>query len=163
MLDNFHMKKKNESAELRQIQKRLRQALAESGKKQTELAAAAGVSYKSISAYQCRNVLPSLDTFAKLCLYLEISADFLLGSKEIGHTAAGDPSLISMALIQARLRAAISDSGMTYKEIAQAVGITYQTVSSYMHKNVFPALDTLAALCRVLDVSADFILGISRI
>ena len=163
MLDNSYMKRKNEGADLLLIQQRLRQTIIESGKKQSELAAAIGVSYKSISAYLHRNVFPSPDTFARLCRHLEISADYLLGLKESGHTAAGENAPIGMALIQARLRAAIADSGMTFKEIAQKVGITYQTVSSYMHKNVFPALDTLAKLCRVLDVSADSVLGISRI
>ena len=86
-----------------------------------------------------------------------------MGLKESGHTATVENASIDMPLIQARMRAAIADSGMTFKEIAQKVGITYQTVSSYMHKNVFPALDTLAKLCRALDVSADSVLGISRI
>lgn len=31
-----------------------------------------------------------------------------------------------------------------------------------MTQNVFPALDTLAALCKILDVKSDYILGIDE-
>ncbi len=31
-----------------------------------------------------------------------------------------------------------------------------------MCKDIFPALDTLAKLCKVMDVSADYILGLEK-
>ena len=63
--------------------------------------------------------------------------------------------------IQKRLREAIEQSGYTQTDIAQKIGVSEQTVSKYMRRNVFPALDTLAKLCAVLDVSADEILGLT--
>lgn len=65
--------------------------------------------------------------------------------------------------IQLRLRDAIKSSGIEQKEIARQIGVSPQTVSKYMKKDIFPALDTLAKLCRVLDVSSDYILGIKEI
>lgn len=65
--------------------------------------------------------------------------------------------------IQQRLRDAIKSSGIEQKEIARQIGVSPQTVSKYMKKDIFPALDTLAKLCRVLDVSSDYILGIKEI
>lgn len=65
--------------------------------------------------------------------------------------------------IQQRLRDAIKNSGIEQKEIARQIGVSPQTVSKYMKKDIFPALDTLAKLCRVLDVSSDYILGINEI
>ena len=65
--------------------------------------------------------------------------------------------------IQQRLRDAINSSGIEQKEIARQIGVSPQTVSKYMKKDIFPALDTLAKLCRVLDVSSDYILGIKEI
>lgn len=59
--------------------------------------------------------------------------------------------------IQQRLRDAIKSSGIEQKEIARQIGVSPQTVSKYMKKDIFPALDTLAKLCRVLDVSSDYI------
>ena len=49
----------------------------------------------------------------------------------------------------------------TQREIAAATGVSAQTVSRYMTDDIFPALDTLARLCEVLDVSADYMLGLS--
>ncbi len=63
--------------------------------------------------------------------------------------------------IQRRLRESILRSGIPQKEIAKAVGVSAQTVSKYMKKDVFPALDTFAKLCAFLDVRSDYILGIS--
>lgn len=62
--------------------------------------------------------------------------------------------------IQIRLREIIKDSQYTQRDIAKAIGVSAQTVSKYMKKNVFPALDTLAKLCNLLEVSADYVLGL---
>ena len=69
---------------------------------------------------------------------------------------------VNLQNIQIRLRLAIKESGIQQKEIARLVGVSAQTVSKYMKTDVFPALDTLAKLCIVLDVSADYILGIDQ-
>ena len=63
--------------------------------------------------------------------------------------------------IQIRLREAIKQSGIPQKIIAKEIGVSAQTVSKYMREDVFPALDTLAKLCKFLDVKSDYILGIS--
>ena len=63
--------------------------------------------------------------------------------------------------IQLRLREAIKQSGITQKIIAKEIGVSAQTVSKYMREDVFPALDTLAKLCKFLDVKSDYILGIA--
>ena len=64
--------------------------------------------------------------------------------------------------IQKRIRECIMDSDIKQKDIAKLVGVSPQTISKYMKKNIFPALDTLAKLCKILDVSADYILGINK-
>ncbi len=64
--------------------------------------------------------------------------------------------------IQKRLREVINQSALSQKEIAKEIGVSAQTVSKYMRRDVFPALDTLAKLCKLLDVSSDYILGISN-
>lgn len=64
--------------------------------------------------------------------------------------------------IQKRLRECIAESGIPQKTIAKQIGVSAQTVSKYMRADIFPALDTFAALCRVLDVKSDYILGLSE-
>lgn len=69
---------------------------------------------------------------------------------------------MDLANIQIRLRESIKNATLTQKEIAKAVNVSPQTISKYMKLDIFPALDTLAKLCKLLDVSADYILGISN-
>ena len=68
---------------------------------------------------------------------------------------------MNLEQIQVRLRDSIQNAPFTQKEIANAVGVSPQTISKYMKKDIFPALDTLAKICKLLDVSSDYILGIS--
>ena len=62
--------------------------------------------------------------------------------------------------IQIRLRESISQSGLSQKQIAKEIGVSPQTISKYMKKDIFPALDTLAKLCKLLDIKSDSILGL---
>ena len=68
---------------------------------------------------------------------------------------------MDLMYIQKRLRESISQSKYTQKEIAQKIGVSPQTISKYMKNNIFPALDTLAKICKLLDVKSDYILGLS--
>ena len=64
--------------------------------------------------------------------------------------------------IHRRLIDAINFSGMTKTEIARKVGITSATISSYIHKNKMPSVETFALICEAIDVSADEILGLKQ-
>ena len=68
--------------------------------------------------------------------------------------------MIALQNIQKRLREAIKESNLSQTEIARRLGISQSTVSKYMRLDKFPALDTFANLCEILDVSADEILGL---
>ena len=69
---------------------------------------------------------------------------------------------IGLQEIQTRLRETISQSGIKQNVIAEKIGVSAQTVSKYMRCDIFPALDTLAKICILTDVSADYILGIKE-
>ena len=68
--------------------------------------------------------------------------------------------MILLKDIQKRLREEIQASSLSQKEIAQRLGINPSTVSKYLRQDKFPAIDTFANLCEILDVSADDILGL---
>ena len=69
---------------------------------------------------------------------------------------------VKLQEIQKRLRETIAESGLKQYYIAKKIGVSAQTVSKYMNGNVLPALDTLSKLCILTDVSADYILGVSK-
>ena len=65
--------------ELSDIQIRLRSTIKESRIPQKEIAKAIGVSAQTVSKYMKENIFPALDTLAKLCDFLDVSSDFILG------------------------------------------------------------------------------------
>ena len=70
--------------------------------------------------------------------------------------------MVELKYIQKRLREEIKNSPLSQKEIAEKLGINASTVSKYTRIDVYPALDTFANLCEILDVSADEILGLRK-
>lgn len=70
--------------------------------------------------------------------------------------------MITIAEIQKNLREAIQTSNISKKEISSRLGVNPSTISKYLHCDKFPAIDTFANLCDILDVSADEILGLRK-
>ena len=66
--------------------------------------------------------------------------------------------MVTLRMIQERLIEAIRQSGKSQTELAKLIGVGQQTISEYVHCKSLPALDTLANLCRVIDVSPAYIL-----
>ena len=63
---------------LENIQKNLASAIKQSGLSQTELGKRLGVSQQTISHYLKGDKLPALDTFANLCVILDINPQDVL-------------------------------------------------------------------------------------
>lgn len=66
--------------------------------------------------------------------------------------------MITLEEIRKRLTEAIEQSGMTQTAIAKAVNVKPTQICSYLKGRKMPALDTLANLCKLLDVDANYIL-----
>lgn len=64
-----------------EIQKRLREAIMQSGISQKDLADKLGINPSTVSKYMRLDKYPSLDTFANICEILDVSADEILGLK----------------------------------------------------------------------------------
>lgn len=59
-----------------------------------------------------------------------------------------------------KLKEEIKTSGLTTVEIAKSLGVSPEMVTQYYTTKKLPSLDTFEKLCRVLDVSADYLLGL---
>lgn len=70
--------------------------------------------------------------------------------------------MIYITDIHNRLVEAIEMSDLTGKEIGRRIGRRQQTVSKYVTGEAMPSLPVFAELCKVLDVSADYILGLKE-
>ena len=60
-----------------------------------------------------------------------------------------------------RLREEIKLSGMTTKELGEKIGVSNEMVTQYYTTSKNPSLETFEKLCKALDVSADYLLGLT--
>ena len=63
--------------------------------------------------------------------------------------------------IKNRIAKEIKASGMSQREIANGIHVHPSAITQYLNGRSAPALDTLAKLCVLLDISADYLLGIT--
>ena len=64
------------------IQYRLRESIKHSGKTQREIAIFLGVTEQTVSKNMNNDIFPALDTFGKLCYFIDVSSEYILGIKE---------------------------------------------------------------------------------
>lgn len=70
--------------------------------------------------------------------------------------------MITLSEIQSNLAVAIKNSGMTQIQLASRLGVSQSCIAHYIKGDIMPALDTFANLCKILDESADYLLGLDE-
>lgn len=60
------------------------------------------------------------------------------------------------------LRAARKSKRMTQAEVAKAIGVSTNIYGRYETARTWPSIETLQEICKVLDVSADVLLGLGQ-
>lgn len=66
-----------------------------------------------------------------------------------------------MELFTERLKEVRQEKGWTQKQLATAVNTTDDSVYSWEKGRSQPSIELLCKLCKVLEVSADYLLGLS--
>lgn len=64
-------------------------------------------------------------------------------------------------MIKQRLIEELTACNLTKIEIAKKVGVSPEMITQYITTKKLPKLDTFAKLCKELDLSANYILGLS--
>ncbi|MBQ8657618.1 MAG: helix-turn-helix transcriptional regulator [Clostridia bacterium] len=65
-------------------------------------------------------------------------------------------------IIKKRLIEELKATKLTTVEIAKRVGVSPEMITQYVTTKKLPKLDTFAKLCKELDLSADYILGLKN-
>ena len=60
-----------------------------------------------------------------------------------------------------RLNEALKLSPLSQMEIAEKLGVNKATITNYKKGKISPSLETFYELCKILDISADYLLGLS--
>lgn len=64
--------------------------------------------------------------------------------------------------IKERLCSELRSSGLTAVEIAAKIGVSPEMVTQYMTTDKMPRLETFARICKELDLSPAYILGVAE-
>jgi transcriptional regulator with XRE-family HTH domain len=67
------------------------------------------------------------------------------------------------AQLARRIRLCVAQSELTPREVAALCGLSATTLYAWMGGRALPGVAGLAALCRVLGVSSDYLLGLDDI
>ena len=60
-----------------------------------------------------------------------------------------------------RFNELVKISGKTQVEIAKEINVSKQCVTDYKSGKSYPSLETLCLICKVLDTTSDYLLGIT--
>lgn len=65
-------------------------------------------------------------------------------------------------MFNVRLKETRLERGFTLKQVAEAVGVTLRAVCNYEAGTREPSFDVLRNLCKFLDVTSDYLLGLTE-
>ena len=62
-----------------------------------------------------------------------------------------------------RLKQVLNDQGMLQKELAEKIGVSEIVISRYVHGGRIVSVPILIEICKALNVSADYLLGLTEV
>lgn len=62
-----------------------------------------------------------------------------------------------------RLKKVLAERGMMQKELAEKIGVNEMAISRYIHGGRIVSVPILVEICKALNVSADYLLGLSEV
>jgi transcriptional regulator with XRE-family HTH domain len=62
-----------------------------------------------------------------------------------------------------RLKAVLNSRHMMQKELAKKIGVNEMAISRYIHGSRIVSVSILIEICKVLNVSADYLLGLNEV
>lgn len=62
-----------------------------------------------------------------------------------------------------RLKAVLNDRQMMQKELAEKIGVHEMAISRYVHGGRIISVPILIEICKALNISADYLLGLSEV
>jgi transcriptional regulator with XRE-family HTH domain len=62
-----------------------------------------------------------------------------------------------------RLKKVLAERNMMQKELAEKIGVNEMAISRYVHGSRMVSVSILIDICKTLDVSADYLLGLSEV
>lgn len=127
-----------------------------------------GISQPAICHYEHGSTFPTAKSLVKLSSTFECTIDYMIGLVEHPSITYGDAALqlIDYAhfndckfFFGKMLKAQRNAHGLSQNKLAEQIGVKQSNVSAYEKGDAFPSMDNLYAICKILSISADYLLG----
>ena len=139
--------------------KRLAEARRRKGYTQEELAHLLGVHTTYVAMLEAGTRNPSFELLRKIVEILDVSYDYLMGvDDKSDHQTRTSPI---EEVFGSRLRELRKSKDLSQYYIAQELGIPRTTYANWEQGKADPNLEMLARLAEVLNVSTDYLLGLT--
>lgn len=146
---------------------RLREARVVSGKTQKAAAELCGMVYSTYQQYEIGRRIATCENVIPLSRMFNVSTDWLIG---LSSCKTRDITMLSdtgceqtlVAELSSRLRIARINAGLTQKQVGNALGWADDSgYRKYEAGKYMPTIDLLAQMADVMNVSTDWLLGLS--
>lgn len=136
----------------------------EKGLNQRDFAKLLGVSNGAIGMWETGKRQPDLDTIRKIASFFNVTVDYLIGN----HQSSIDYANYQMDTpefvldFKMRIRDLMAEQKMSEDEFAMRTGFHSEEKDAYLYGNKMPSIEDLIKIAGALNVSADYLLDISK-
>lgn len=124
---------------------------------QEAIAKKLAISANTLGAYENNRILPPLESFKKICLLFDLSADDIFSIKDTSNTPNNKGKMLNHKLANIR-----DNMDFSQEQMANFIDVSISTWSKYESGNRNPPLDRFKIICERCKVSADYLLGLKE-
>ena len=137
--------------------KRLKQLRIEKNLSIPQLGKALGVKSTQVTNYENKAVSLPIANMMRMCEYFNVSMDYMFG-----HSDESKPFRAFDINIGKRIKELRLDASLGQKQLGEKVGLTMAAINRYENGNREPKIGTIISLCKVFNVSVDYLLGLDE-
>lgn len=134
-------------------------------KSQQEVCSALNIDQSTLANYENGKRIPKIEILIKIAEYYQCSVDFLLGIEKTGGTDLSNFQLDNSEFaldFKMRIRDIMAEQKMSEDEFSKKTGFHSEEKDAYLYGNRMPSIEDLIKIAGALNVSADYLLNISK-